>query len=133
MGYTRYWYATGKQFTDEFIEKVKKIVAAAENDGIRICGSMGDGEPYYDHEVIAMNGDAAKNEDYETFAIEENLNENIPGINPGFGFCKTARNPYDCVVNAVLQLAKKEGYVKKISSDGENDEEHAKRLLEAAE
>ena len=30
MGYTRYWYATGKQFTDEFIEKVKKIVAAAE-------------------------------------------------------------------------------------------------------
>lgn len=92
MGYTHYF---ADLVTDEaFAKDVAAVVEAAEAHGIRICGPMGDGEPFVGADAISLNGDAEEGLDHETFYL--------PAEPDGFNFCKTARKPYDAVVVATL-------------------------------
>lgn len=118
MGFTRYWYRTDKQFTQPFIDDIEAIIREAKNYGIKIRSWTGKGNWAVNDKIVAFNGDAATNNDYESFVIK-----NVNSIqHDRFGFCKTARNPYDAVVNAVLRRAAYYGIVKDVSDDGLNPE-----------
>lgn len=91
MGYTHYF--PGLKTNEIFAEGVRDIVAAAEELGIKVRGADGYGEPVITGDIIALNGDAEENLDYESFVIDGE---------DGFNFCKTARRPYDAVVTAIL-------------------------------
>lgn len=123
MGYTRYWYmGEGTEFSDEFLVRVKEAFEYAETKcrpSIKICGPYGYGKPIVTKHGIYFNGSAELGQDYETCEIN---------FADDFNFCKTKRLPYDCVVNAVLKLAKTYGYISKVMSDGENDEARARRI-----
>lgn len=126
MGYTNYWKLEKTEFTEEFLEDVKKIIEVANGSGIDLANGSGfDGtKPIVEKEIISLNG--MEPEDYETFYL---------GGKKGFCFCKTARRPYDAVVKAILILAEKHGIVSDFSFDGDKTEEEyltAKLLLEKA-
>ena len=60
----------------------------------------GKGKPVITEREISLNGDESRREDYETFCI--------PNREADFGFhnfCKTAHQPYDEVVTAILCAA----------------------------
>lgn len=121
MGYTRYWERTKKPITQEFVDEVNHIIEQAEKKGISICGWNGTGKPEVTLEGIYLNGKRPYL-DHETMALTNNKGD------VGFGFCKTARKPYDYVVRRILTIAKREGIVDKVGSDGTNkmitDEEY---------
>lgn len=126
MGYTRYWENTDTKYDDTTIDVVKAIITIAEKDyNIIIKGPDGTGDPVINHKSIGLNGDRSHNLDCESFIIPN-------GTDFGFDFCKTARQPYDIVVNAVIQLMKKKNVITKCSSDGDNQEKEATNLLSKA-
>lgn len=114
MGYTRYWERTDKPITQEFVDEVKRIIEDATQKGITICGWDGTGEPTVTLTEISFNG-KAPHMDCETMFISNDETE------IGYGFCKTARMPYDYVVKRVLIEAEKEGLVIYVHSDGVNE------------
>lgn len=57
-----------------------------------------------DKHLIRFNGIGENG--HETFYIENKAEQNDFGTNPGFGFCKTARKPYDIAVCEVLLVLK---------------------------
>lgn len=116
MGYTRYWERTKKPITERFIEKVNNILEDCRIKGITIRNGIGEDDPIVSMNRVVFNGNADRNLDYETFYIT-NSHDNI-----GFGFCKTARKPYDYAVRKVLKVAEEEGLVVNVSDDGENEE-----------
>lgn len=61
---------------------------------VSICSRDGTGEPLISDKLILLNGDASKEEDFESFEL-----------GPDEWFCKTARYPYDEVVTAILSAA----------------------------
>lgn len=128
MGYTRYWKVNKyDKFSDEFMTAVKDAIWYAENKcrpRIKIGDINGEGKAEITPHYIAFNGDASVDNDYESFVIE--------CTEPQFNFCKTARLPYDAVVNAVLRIARDYGYVYDVSSDGPNDNARAKRIYKYA-
>ena len=78
---------------------------------ITVCGPVGTGKPVFYNDEIALNGSAAKTEDYETFALERSPvapkwakpeEVKAKGI---FSFCKTEYRPYDAVVVSILHVA----------------------------
>ena len=126
MGYTNYWNLEKTEFTEEFLEDVKKIIDVANGSGIELANGSGiEGtKPIVEKEVISLNGMEPR--DYETFYL---------GCRQGFGFCKTARLPYDAVVKAILILAEQHGIVSDFSFDGDKTEQEyltGKLLLEKA-
>lgn len=126
MGYTNYWNLEKTEFPEEFLEGVKKIIDVANGSGIDLANGSGiEGtKPIVEKEVISLNG--MEPEDYETFYL---------GGEKGFGFCKTARRPYDAVVKAILILAEQCGIVSGFSFDGNTTEQEyltAKLLLKKA-
>lgn len=126
MGYTRYWKTNGKKFTKEFVNLNRLVVYIAKQKyGIVIRGGLGEDKPIINMERIWLNGDKSKGLDHETYHLmsEENL---------AFNFCKTARKPYDLVVNALLRIAKEYGYVENVSDDGENLNDEAEKLVAEA-
>ena len=126
MGYTRYWEGTSKKYDAKTIDIVKEIINIAQNEqGIVIRGPDGTGDPIINEKLIGFNGDRENNLNYESFVVAN-------GTDIGFNFCKTARQPYDIVVNATIQLLKKEKVIIRCSSDGDNDEKQAKTLLRKA-
>lgn len=126
MGYTRYWEGTSTKYDDATMDIIKEIVNIAKSDyGIIIRGPDGTGDPVISKEYIGLNGDLSNNLEYESFVVPN-------GTDFGFNFCKTARQPYDIVVNAIMQLLKKKKVIIKCSSDGENEEKQAKALLKKA-
>lgn len=123
MGYTNYWNLEKTEFSEEFLEKVRKIIEVSEIDLANGSGIEGT-KPIVEKEVISLNG--TEPEDYETFYL---------GGEKGFGFCKTARRPYDAVVKAILILAEQHGIVSGFSFDGDKTEQEyltGKLLLEKA-
>ena len=114
MGYTRYWARTEKPITQEFVNECIKIIQEAEQKGITLCGWDGEGKPKVTLDEIRFNG-KAPHMDHETFCITNEKND------IGFGFCKTARKPYDYVVKRILKVAKDMGNVTNVNSDGENE------------
>lgn len=123
MGYTRYWEATGKIFTKEFVELNKAIVKTAkEKYNIVIKNGLGEGEPVINMENISINGDASCRLDCETFFLAS-------GKSSSPEFCKTDMEPYDVVVNALLQVSREYGYVTNVEDNGAYNDEEAKQLV----
>ena len=124
MAYARRWRMRSYHWFDNcFLSGVKAIINAAEKDGITICGPNGEGKPKISFGNVMFNGSKAKNEDYEAFGIGRCSNTN-------YDFCKTARQPYDSVVGAVLKLALEYGYVYNVGSDGDNEEAEVDKLYQ---
>lgn len=109
MGYTHYF--RNVRVTPELADLAKAIIDLSD---ITICGGAGYGAPEISDDIIYLNGDAEKGEDYETFSLNNNADNDL------FPFCKTAHRPYDEVVTAILTAAiylNVPGY-DTISSDG---------------
>jgi hypothetical protein len=84
---------------------------------IIIKGGLGEGDPIFNETEIWFNGDEELGNDYETFSINWKDTE-------AFGFCKTARKPYDLFVCLTL-LSFTEHFPSDIftlSSDGDAEE-----------
>ena len=113
MGYTRYWERTDKPIDLDLITYVCEVIADCDEKGIAIRNWTGLGNPIVTLDRIAINGDETLNHDHETFSIDSET---------GFQFCKTARKPYDYAVRTILKYAEEQGFVKDVSSDGENEE-----------
>jgi len=113
MGYTHYFRGY-LLLNDELLEDVKRIIKAS---GVKIGDGLGEGEPIIDADEIVLNGDAATDEDYETFSL-------VNGVNHS-NFCKTARKEYDVVVTAILLRASHYSKRFKVQSDGYFDSDWA--------
>lgn len=126
MGYTRFWETTKNRYNSKTIDVVRNIIQTAKDDfDITIRSGDGSDEPIINEQFISINGDGYNDLDHESFVI-------INGEADGLNFCKTARKPYDIVINAILQYLNNEGIVNNVRSDGSNMEKHAKILLEKA-
>lgn len=138
MGYTRY-YTTDKNldhFPADFQDDAAAIIRTAHEQGIEISGPLGDGAPEVSVRRVLFNGpvESVDGDDlsYETFAIDLNSSLDYLNGSQDWGFCKTGCQPYDIVVNAILQSAKYHGVVSSYSADGDNEEDAATELLAAA-
>ena len=103
MGYTHY-LRFKKSVTKERLSKASADIKKAfeliksECPNIVIKDGWGENEPQIDDNVICFNGDASKEEDFETFAVRVGDN--------GFNCCKTGRMLYDvyvCVACLILK------------------------------
>lgn len=99
MGYTHY-LRFKKSVTKERLSKasadVKKAfeLVKSECPNIVIKDGWGENEPQIDENAICFNGDASKEEDFETFAVRVG--------DKGFKCCKTGRMPYDVYVACLI-------------------------------
>lgn len=126
----------------DFIKRIKKHteafkkIAAELNEvlpiiqqeqGFVLRGGLGEGEPRISENEVWFNGDGTndQNLDHETFAIDLFETGNYRKIDEFdkegiFGFCKTARKPYDFAVMISLMVIKHHlGSDFSISSDGD--------------
>lgn len=110
MGYTH--YHRDCPVTPQIAADARKIVAAST---VSICGPMGTGKPKITDSIIALNGDASTDDDYESFVLGE--------TGPVSWFCKTDQRPYDEVVVAILisAMLRSEGSFR-AESDGSLDD-----------
>ena len=128
MGYTHYWYRQADKDFDpktwgKFIADSKKLADSLPSD-VRIQFEWDTPEaPVFDDSQIRFNG--VGNAGHETFEIprvcppatDYHEMKEDPKV---FGFCKTARKPYDLLVTAVLALYKHYfGQAVKVHSDGD--------------
>ena len=113
MGYTRDWERTDKPMDEDFIEFCNEVIKACEKIGIKIRGWDGEGEPALTLNHISFNGDGENCLDHESFVLDDIVT---------FGFCKTARKPYDYAVRTILREAYIRGFVTDVSDDGINEE-----------
>ena len=103
MGYTHYLRfkkSVTKERLSKASEDIKKAfeLIKAECPDITIKDGWGENEPQIDEDIICFNGDASKEEDFETFVVKVGDKD--------FNFCKTARQPYDvyvCVACLILK------------------------------
>ena len=103
MGYTHYLRfknVVTKERLSKASADVKKAfeLIKAECPDIVIKDGWGENEPQIDENAICFNGDASKEEDFETFAVRVG--------EEGFNCCKTGRMPYDvyvCVACLILK------------------------------
>lgn len=112
-GYSHYWEVKTEidpAVWDKIVAAAKKIVAAAEAQGIAVRGPMGTGKPEFTDEDIALNGDKSTRNDYESFVLTRKPD--------GFSFVKTYEKPYDAVVVSILDVAKKLVKGLSVRSDG---------------
>lgn len=97
MGYTHYWQGTAPVLTGELKDQIRAVFAYCKNTNIFLADGFGVGEPELSGFRLWMNGDELRGEDYETFGITF-------GADVGFDFCKTAHQPYDVAVVAILEI-----------------------------
>ena len=103
MGYTHYLRfknVVTKERLSKASADVKKAfeLVKSECPDITIKDGLGENEPKIDEDIICFNGDASKEEDFETFAVRVG--------DSGFNCCKTGRMPYDvhvCVACLILK------------------------------
>lgn len=124
MGYSHYWYRPhGHEDREAFRElgtDAKRIITTArEREGIEVAGWDGTGAPGFDEQSFRLNG--CDPESCETFVWESRAwGWHYEGDPRAFGCVKTARNPYDAVVCAILIRAKLiYGDYLTVSSDGD--------------
>ena len=134
MGYTHYWSfhrdnmkteklrQTFKKATDEMLELYKNLPLFPKTGyytdrSILIKGGLGEGMPIINETEIWFNGESKTDMDHETFSINWKDEE-------AFGFCKTARKPYDLLVClCLLSLLNHYGSeIFQLSSDGDASE-----------
>ena len=116
MGFTRYFHGN-VTLTPELVEDIQKIIYEAP---CAINGWDGTGEPVVTLNEIRLNGNELNDEDCETFLVKNGQQE--------WGFCKTAREPYDLVVATILQRVAATNPGFEISSDGGNEEDKVKEF-----
>ena len=112
-GYSHYWEVKTEidpAVWAKIVAAAKKIVAAAEAQGIAVRGPMGTGKPEFTDEDIALNGDKSTRNDYESFVLIRKPD--------GFSFVKTDKKPYDAVVVSILAVVKKLVKDLSVRSDG---------------
>jgi hypothetical protein len=86
----------------------EEIKPAMQGEAIKLCGPSGNGPVQIDSEVIALNGCAADNQDYESFVLDRMPVAPDYDKNPKdgiFNFCKTEYRNYDPVVVSILAVA----------------------------
>ena len=109
-GYSNYWQQS-EDFTSSEWSKIVRLAKAAiktaEKHGIVIRDGWGKGKPVVNNKEIFINGDAENNLDHETFYITKKRDMKKQYSEPGSGFTKTARKPYDAVVATILVGIKK--------------------------
>lgn len=119
MGYTTYWNTDDWNSRDvagwkkaiPIIKKIlKKYTDIIRHEFNSDCLAVAN------KKQIRFNG--IGEDGYETFIIANSAKQNDMGHNPGFGFCKTARKPYDIVVCEVCLVLKAFCPHFKLSSDG---------------
>ena len=100
------------------------LVSLQKEYDFKICGGLGEGEPRISETEVWFNGDGSLDLDHETFAFdlyETGYYKGVDDIKEDgvFGFCKTARKPYDIAVCVSLMVIKHHlGSDFSISSDG---------------
>lgn len=87
------------------------------NRPYNICGPDGTGEPEITSTVVAFNGDASLEDDYEAFIIRLQDLETPTTL----AFCKTALNPYDLLVIGSLVRFAHYFPATRLWSDGEEE------------
>lgn len=108
MGYTHYWNQERNLTKAQWaavIADIRTIIAYAQHDcGIALANGMGDGgtSPEINEAHISFNG--VGDDSHETFFITRTIRTKpeYEGERTDWGFCKTARKPYDAVVTACL-------------------------------
>lgn len=153
MGYTHYWDYHPELITDEkelknkfhdAVKKIKKCYSYLKknpyaHEGVaggyydeshcKIRGGMGTGLPVFKEDEILFNGDAKQYLDHESFFLTWN---NKDGERDVWGFCKTARKPYDvlvCMSLIALEESFNDPKVFSYSSDGDEDDWYRARDL----
>lgn len=113
MTYARAWTQTRRLTGAEWYRLIRCFDGIRRMAGVDLAGPLGTGRPVATYARIAFNGARDLGEDYETFALE-------PTPKDYRCCCKTARQPYDAVVAAVLMAAERiaPGAFADIASDG---------------
>ena len=124
MGYTSYYKIPRKMDKVRFealTTDVKIILESAKDLGIELANGLGEKgtEPTVTNDLIIFNG--VEDDSHETLYIAR-VDDEATGNGLVFNFCKTARNPYDTIVVAVLVALKKHFPESIISSDGGMEE-----------
>ena len=145
-GYSNYWtYVATPENPDggftpaqwsKVLAETRKIIAAAEEKGIKVAGPSGSGLPVLDNDHIALNG--ANPDDYETFhlnripsAYDKDYHVQMSNRNEvASSFCKTNGKPYDAVVASILSYAAR---VSKRGLSVHSDGGRMKRILATEE
>jgi hypothetical protein len=154
MGYTHYWDYHPEQIQDETelkrkfsnaVKQIKKCHAFLKknpyaHEGVaggyydeshcKIRGGLGEGLPVFKEDEILFNGDAKQYLDHESFHIKwDNKGDDGGDL---WGFCKTARKPYDvlvCMSLIALEESFNDSKVFSYSSDGDESEWQGARDL----
>ena len=104
-GYSNYWQQS-EDFTSSEWSKIVRLAKAAiktaEKHGIVIRDGWGKGKPVINNKEVYLNGDAENNLDHETFYLTKKRDMKKKYSEPGSGFTKTARKPYDAAVATIL-------------------------------
>jgi hypothetical protein len=119
MGYTHYWKQARDIDIGEWVAITtiaRTITRIAQDDwGIALSEDLDFNRiPVINEDEIRFNGYG--DEGHETFVITREAHED---------FCKTARNPYDAVVVAILQACGVYATGFSWTSDGDYREDHA--------
>lgn len=118
MGYSHYFTPKmNKEQFDKVVEDVKEIEKAVE-----LFDGIGDKRGVvYGNESLMFNGNEAEGEAHETLSL---------GVGGDWGFCKTARKPYDTAVAVTLLCMKFHSPESEVTSDGNSkDWSKANRLF----
>lgn len=109
MGYTHYWDNAHTKAKPETVKVFKKHF----NEMFRLMGG---------EKVISIDDNSASQILFNGVGEYEHESMQIDFTGDGsWGFCKTARKPYDRMVVACLILAKEMGIIKDWSSDGDDE------------
>ena len=119
MGYTHYWYTKGEEPLEKFDEYAKDCEQLCnhfmQTTNHIIRDYDGTGHPEFSKDKVAFNGDRHMDRGHESFVMRAKPSD--------FDFCKTARKPYDLLVQACLVVLKhKYGSRVRINSDGDLSE-----------
>lgn len=132
MGYSNYYYTKPILDKDKFKILSEELSVASgfivgehssANEGdemVTLCDGVGEGSPIFNDDVICFNGDASKGHDHETFVIDRESKDDAGRDGLVFQFCKTARKPYDIMVQLSMLRLKHHFPETKISSDGDS-------------
>jgi hypothetical protein len=131
MGYTHYWTHPDnpayRQAWPQLVQDAARIITAVTNAGITLAGPAGSGLPRADRRGVCLNGSVVLGQAYEAFIIwppADTSRSEDASRRWKWDFCKTARQPYDLAVCAILlrfHLILPGGFL--ISSDGSWDAE----------
>lgn len=117
MGYTNYWHTkklTREQIPENFWKDVEAVLDEIIKSDVKIAS--GDGKRLYKSGKEVLSTTGLDNWEANNPYIMLNGYENVDGVDEtyetfmlafdgDFGFCKTARLPYDIAVKCILMIA----------------------------